>query len=163
MCGYLKAANTEQKMEKEEFLQCYRHSSYYWKGSRQGLLSSMLHAFELLLIIMADCVRQALATWLTAGWLSRWIESRLIQWCHFVSPTQLTYTYENKYANRRVYSHMILYSNEHSLHHEHCHLLLRTTLYKSSQLHPTFWQEAPFHFYSPSLPENKNPQFFSPK
>lgn len=85
--------------------------------------------------------------------------SRLIQWCHFVSPTQLTYTYKNKYANRRVCSQMLLYSNEHSLRH----LLLRTTLYKPSQLHPTFWQEAPFHFPSPSLPENKNPQFFSPK
>lgn len=85
--------------------------------------------------------------------------SRLIQWCHFVSPTQLTYTYENKYANRRVYSQMLLYSNEHSL--RHCHLLLRTTLYKPSQLHPTFWQEATCHFPSPSLPEQESTIFQS--
>lgn len=68
---------------------------------------------------------------------------RLIQWCHFASPTQLTYTHKNEYANRHVYSQMLLHSNEHTLHHHH----LRTILYESFQLHPTFWQEAPLFFY----------------
>lgn len=92
---------------------------------------------------MAVCFRKALNTRLTACRLSLRETLRLIQWCHFASPTQLTYTHKNEYANRHVYSQMLLHSNEHTLHQHH----LRTILYESFQLHPTFWQEAPLSFF----------------
>lgn len=103
----------------------------------------MLHVLDLLLSTMAVCFRKALNTRLTACRLSLRETLRLIQWCHFASPTQLTYTHKNEYANRHVYSQMLLHSNEHTLHQHH----LRTILYESFQLHPTFWQEAPLFFF----------------
>lgn len=77
---------------------------------------------------IAVCFSRSLNTWITARRLLLWKTSRLIQWCHFASPTQLTHIKMNMPTD--MFTLRCSHSNDHTLHNHQRHLHhLRTILF----------------------------------